>query len=34
VEKIRDDEIALLKFGMKWLKNILFKEEDFKQKEG
>ncbi len=33
VEKIRNDEIALLKFGMKWLKNILFKEEDFKQKE-
>jgi Fe-S-cluster containining protein len=33
VEKIQSDEIALLKFGMKWLKWLLFKEGDFKMKE-
>lgn len=27
--EIRDDEIALLKFGMRWLKWLLFKEGDF-----
>lgn len=29
VEKIKTDEISLLEFGMKWLKQILFKEGDF-----
>ena len=33
VEKIREDEIALLKFGLKWLKDVLFKEGSFKVKE-
>jgi Fe-S-cluster containining protein len=33
VEKIRNDEIALLKFGLKWLKWILYKEGDFKFRE-
>jgi len=33
-EKIKDDEIALLKFGLKWLKDVLFKEGSFKLKEG
>jgi Fe-S-cluster containining protein len=33
VEKIRGDEIALLKFGVKWLKSILFKDGTFKLKE-
>jgi hypothetical protein len=28
--RIKDDEIALLKFGLKWLKWLLFKEGDFK----
>jgi Fe-S-cluster containining protein len=34
LETIKDDEIALLKFGLKWLKWLLFKEGDFKMKEG
>jgi len=34
IEKIKEDEIALLKFGLKWLKWILFKDGDFKMKEG
>ena len=34
IEKIREDEIALLEFGLKWLKDILFKEGSFKLKEG
>jgi Fe-S-cluster containining protein len=29
-EKIKSDEIALLQFGMKWLKWLLFKQGDFK----
>ena len=29
VEKIKADEIDLLKFGLKWLKWLLFKEGDF-----
>jgi uncharacterized protein len=33
IEKIRDDEIALLKFGLNWLKDVLFKEGSFKIKE-
>lgn len=33
VEKIREDEIALLKFGVSWLKSILFQDETFKIKE-
>ncbi|MGD9278343.1 MAG: YkgJ family cysteine cluster protein, partial [Desulfobacterales bacterium] len=33
VEKIRKDEIALLKFGLKWLKDVLYKEGSFKPKE-
>ena len=32
LSKIKDDEIALLKFGLKWLKWLLFKEGDFKLK--
>ncbi len=32
VEKIKTDEVALLKFAMDWLKFILFKEGDFKIK--
>ncbi len=32
LDKIKDDEIALLKFGLKWLKWLLFKEGDFKLK--
>jgi Fe-S-cluster containining protein len=31
VEKIKNDEIALLKFGLEWLKGILFKETDPEQ---
>jgi len=34
IEKIKEDEIALLEFGLKWLKWILFKDGDFKMKEG
>ncbi len=30
VKKIKEDEIALLKFGISWLKFILFKDGDFK----
>jgi uncharacterized protein len=33
IEQIRDDDIALLKFGMKWLKNIFFKSDEIKIKE-
>ena len=33
VEKIREDEIALLKFGLKWLKDTLFQEKKIKYKE-
>jgi len=29
VEKIKNDEIELLQFGIKWLKWLLFKEGDF-----
>jgi Fe-S-cluster containining protein len=32
LSKIKDDEIALLQFGLKWLKWLLFKEGDFKLK--
>jgi Fe-S-cluster containining protein len=34
VEKIRNDEIALLEFGLKWLKWLLFKEGEFIMKTG
>lgn len=34
IEKIREDEIALLEFGFKWLKNVLFKEGIFNLKKG
>ena len=34
LEEIKDDEIALLNFGLKWLKWLLFKEGDFEMKEG
>ncbi len=34
VEKIRKDEIELLKFGLRWLKDVLFKEGGFKLKPG
>ena len=33
-QKIKDDEIELLAFGLKWLKWLLFKEGDFKEKSG
>jgi len=33
VEKIREDEIELLKFGFRWLKWLLFKEGDFQMNE-
>ena len=33
VEKIKDDEIELLQFGMRWLKWLLFKEGDFEVAE-
>ena len=29
IARIKDDEIELLQFGMKWLKWLLFKEGDF-----
>jgi Fe-S-cluster containining protein len=32
VEKIREDDIELLRFGMRWLKWLLFKQGDFKLK--
>ena len=32
VQKIREDELALLAFGMKWLKWLFYKEGDFKLK--
>ena len=32
-EKIKADEIALMQFGMKWLKWVLFKQGDFKLKD-
>ena len=32
LNKIKEDEIELLKFGLKWLKWLLFKEGDFKLK--
>ena len=34
LEKIKTDEIDLLKFGLKWLKWMLFKEGDFEIKTG
>ncbi|NIU57446.1 MAG: YkgJ family cysteine cluster protein, partial [Phycisphaerae bacterium] len=34
LKRIKDDEIELLKFGLKWLKWLLFKEGDFKLKAG
>ena len=34
IEKIKEDEIALLKFGLTWLKDVLFKEGKFQTKEG
>lgn len=33
VAQIKSDEIALLKFGMRWLKWLLFKEGEFKLKK-
>jgi len=33
VEKIKEDEIELLAFGLKWLRWLLFKEGDFKTKD-
>jgi hypothetical protein len=33
VEKIKADEVALLNFGLEWLKDVLFKEGSFKLKE-
>jgi len=34
LNRIKDDEIELLKLGLKWLKWLLFKEGDFKLKAG
>ena len=34
LERIKTDEIALLKFGLKWLKWLLFKEGEFEMKTG
>lgn len=34
LETIKKDDIALLKFGLKWLKDVLFKEGQFQMKEG
>jgi Fe-S-cluster containining protein len=34
VERIREDEIALLEFGMKWLKSVLFNPDMFQKKDG
>ena len=34
LEKIRQDEIALLQFGLKWIRWLLFKQGDFKMKPG
>ena len=34
LKRIKDDEIELLKFGLTWLKWLLFKEGDFKLKAG
>lgn len=34
LEKIKEDEIALLEFGLKWLRDVLFKEGNFRLKEG
>lgn len=34
LEIIKDDEIALLEFGLKWIKWLLFKQGDFKMKPG
>jgi uncharacterized protein len=33
IEKIKADDVALLKFGLKWLKDVLFKEGSYKLKE-
>jgi hypothetical protein len=33
VAKIKTDEIALLEFGLKWLKSVLYKDGAFKLKE-
>ena len=33
IEKIKADDMALLKFGLKWLKDVLFKEGSYKLKE-
>jgi hypothetical protein len=33
LEKIKKDEVALLEFGLKWLKDVLFKEGSFQLKE-
>jgi Fe-S-cluster containining protein len=32
-KKIREDDIELLRFGMKWLKDILFNQKNFQKKE-
>ncbi len=34
LEQMKDDEIALLEFGLRWLKWLLFKEGDFILKAG
>jgi len=33
VEEIQNDEVKLLKFGIRWLKSVLFKREDFVEEE-
>jgi hypothetical protein len=34
LNRVKDDEIELLKFGLQWLKWLLFQEGDFKLKPG
>jgi hypothetical protein len=33
VERIREDEVALLKFALRWLKSVFYRQEDFPLKE-
>ena len=33
IKKIKNDEVALLEFGLNWLKDVLFKEKDIQSKE-
>ena len=33
-EKLKNDEVELLKFAMNWLKSVLFQEKSFEEKDG